>query len=109
VTNKILVAIQASKVSNLSFLNSEEVVVARGDLTSRYPVETANLLIAGVNMGLHYALMFGIPQGRDVEEMQKNYYDVDKALNTEIKELLNNAGIIKDLLNYEDEDDNQYA
>tara|TARA_R110000823_G_scaffold189968_2_gene321742 strand:+ start:2162 stop:2362 length:201 start_codon:yes stop_codon:yes gene_type:complete len=66
-------------------------------------------LIAGVNMGLHYALMFGIPQGRDVEEMQKNYYDVDKALNTEIKELLNNAGIIKDLLNYEDEDDNQYA
>ena len=39
--------------------------------------------------------------------MQKSYYDVDKALNTEIKELLNNAGIIKDLLDYEDEDDYQ--
>ena len=100
-------AIQASKISNLSFLSSEEVVIARGDLTSRYPVETANLLIAGVNMGLHYALMFGIPKGKDVIEMQKSYYDVDMALNDKIKELLNNAGIVKELLDYEDEDDYQ--
>tara|TARA_R110002110_G_scaffold15360_2_gene69141 strand:- start:55 stop:237 length:183 start_codon:yes stop_codon:yes gene_type:complete len=58
-------------------------------------------------MGLHYALMFGIPEGKDIDAMQKDYLDVDKELAESIKELLNNAGVIKDLLDYEDEDDYQ--
>ena len=51
--------------------------------------------------------MFGIPEGKDIDAMQKDYLDVDKELAESIKELLNNAGVIKDLLDYEDEDDYQ--
>jgi len=98
-------AIQATKVSNLSFLRSEEVVVARGDITSKFDVNTANLLIAGVNAGLHYALMFGVPLPGDVDEMHKGYNDTNEAMDAEIVKLLKQGGIVKDLLDYEDEED----
>ena len=100
-------AIQATKVSNLSFLRSEDVVIARGDLTSKFPVDTANLLIAGVNAGIHYALMYGIPEGKEVDGLYKEYHATDVAMDEEIKLLLKAGGIVKDLLDYEDEVDEE--
>jgi hypothetical protein len=94
-------AVRASKVTNKSFLSSEEVVVARGDLTSGLPVEAVNMIITGVNAGLHYAKMFGIPEAKDVDEMYKTYHDVDHLLTDEIKRLMEQADEVSRLLDYE--------
>lgn len=76
--------------------------MARGDLTSRHSVDVANLMIAGINMGLYYAKMFGIPEREDVNEMHDAYHNVTEAMDKEIKLLLADSDQLKSLLDYED-------
>lgn len=72
--NKILLALMASQEELGVFLRPEEVIIARGDLSAGVKdIRIVESMLSGVNIGLYYAYMFGVPSKITIDDAEREY------------------------------------